>query len=37
VASLVSIVGEIQVDIGRIQNAAYRTMYFRVIAEEERL
>ncbi len=37
VAGLVSIVGEIQVDIGRIQNSAYRTMYFRVVAEEERL
>jgi hypothetical protein len=37
VAGLIGIVGEIQVDIGRIQNSAYRTMYFRVVAEEERL
>src|ERR1043166_1960398 len=37
VAGLVSIVGKIQVNIGRIKNSAYRTMYFRVPAEEERL
>jgi hypothetical protein len=37
VACLVGIVGEIHVDIGRVHDSAYRTMDFRVIAEEERL
>src|SRR5690242_560107 len=37
VAGLVSIVGKIQVNIGRVKDSAYRTMYFRVTAEEERL
>src|SRR5215831_2571090 len=37
VAGLVSIVGKIEVNIGRVEDPAYRTMYFRVPAEEERL
>jgi hypothetical protein len=36
-ARLVSGVGEIQINVCRIQDAAYRTMNFRVVAEEERL
>jgi len=35
VASLVRVVGEIQIDIGRVQDTAYRTMYFRIFTEEE--
>jgi hypothetical protein len=34
---LVGIVGEIQINICRVQDSAYRTMNFRVVAEEERL
>jgi hypothetical protein len=37
VAGLVGVVGEIQIDIGSVQDSTYRTMDFRVIAEEERL
>ena len=37
VPGLVSIVGKIQINIGRVKDPAYRTMYFRVPAEEERL
>jgi len=37
VAGLVGVVGEIQIDICGIQDSTYRTMDFRVIAEEERL
>jgi hypothetical protein len=37
VAGLVSVVGKIQVNIGRVKDSAYRTMYFRVSAEEKRL
>jgi len=37
VAGLVSVVGKIQINIGRVKDPAYRTMYFRVTAEEERL
>jgi hypothetical protein len=37
VAGLISIVGKIQVNIGRVKDSAYRTMYFRVTAEKERL
>src|SRR6266853_1725323 len=35
VAGLVSVVGKIQVNIGRVKDSAYRTMYFRVTAEKE--
>ena len=37
VAGLVSVVGKVQVNIGCVKDSAYRTMYFRVPAEEERL
>jgi hypothetical protein len=37
VPGLVSVVGEVQIDICRIQDSTYRTMDFRVVAEEERL
>ena len=36
-SGLIGIVREIQINICRIQDSAYRTMDFRVIAEEERL
>lgn len=37
VAGLVRVIGEIQINIGSVQDSTYRTMDFRVITEEERL
>ena len=37
VARLVGVIGKVEIDICGIQDSTYRTMDFRVVAEEERL